>query len=121
MVIMVKLFVYGTLKRGGKLHNVLGNSDYLGDYQTEKRWVLADFGPYPGLIPGEDEVKGELYEVDAVTLKRIDRVEGAPTLFNRSHVNIRPVDGDDYQSVETYIFTNVSKLWDYDKTTEWVI
>jgi gamma-glutamylcyclotransferase (GGCT)/AIG2-like uncharacterized protein YtfP len=118
---MVKLFVYGTLKRGGRLHQVMGDSQYLGDYETENRWTLADFGAYPGMIPGDSEVKGEMYEVSNKILSDLDWVEGAPTLFNRNDVKVRSVEGGEYEWVKTYVFTNLSKLWDYDKTSEWVI
>jgi gamma-glutamylcyclotransferase (GGCT)/AIG2-like uncharacterized protein YtfP len=46
---MSKLFVYGTLKRAFREDESLG-AKLVGEYETEKRWILFDFVAYPGLI-----------------------------------------------------------------------
>ena len=40
------LFVYGTLKKGGRLHSVLGNSsEFLGVFRTaEDKFDMYDYG-----------------------------------------------------------------------------
>tara|TARA_R100000005_G_C4926563_1_gene157433 strand:+ start:332 stop:703 length:372 start_codon:yes stop_codon:yes gene_type:complete len=123
MDIMNKIFVYGTLKAGGRLHSHgMSNSKYLGEYESDEWWVLADFGAYPGLIPGDRVVYGEVYEVTDETLKRLDLIEGVPNLFIRANIKVRPRGSDDdYMQVLTYRFNNVSALWDYDRTNEWVV
>ncbi len=71
---MNKLLVYGTLLRGELREGVLAQSPCLGPVLT--RGQLRDLGPYPALLEGTGTVIGELYEVDAHSLARIDRIEG---------------------------------------------
>jgi gamma-glutamylcyclotransferase (GGCT)/AIG2-like uncharacterized protein YtfP len=67
-------------------------------------------------------VYGEVYEVTDETLKRLDLIEGVPNLFMRANIKVRPRGSDDdYMQVLTYRFNNVSALWDYDRTNEWVV
>src|SRR5207248_3399857 len=78
-----RLFVYGTLKRGGCRHRLLAGQRFLGETRTRPRYALFDLGAYPGLVPEAEgeSVHGELYEVDAGLLAVLDEEEGAPELF----------------------------------------
>src|SRR5207249_6980142 len=61
------LFVYGTLKRGGRGNRWLAGQRFLGEAVTEPTYRLYDLGTYPGLVRDEANglaVKGELWEVD---------------------------------------------------------
>lgn len=61
-----RLFVYGSLKRGGPAHGRLlpGRATaFLGPARARGR--LVDLGAYPGLVEGEGVVAGELYAVRA--------------------------------------------------------
>ena len=65
------LFVYGTLKRGGRRHGPLAQETYLGEARTLPLYALHDLGAYPGLkecTDGGQVVHGELYEVRAELL-----------------------------------------------------
>ena len=69
------LFVYGTLINGESNHKTLGNSKLIGDAFT--KGTLFDIGDYPALIPdGDNDVKGEVYEVNCETLTQCDLLEG---------------------------------------------
>jgi len=73
------LFVYGTLKKGGRLHNVLGNSsEFLGVFSTMKsNWDMHDYG-CPIMMLKDDEgfkIKGELYSVTPDCMARVTAVE----------------------------------------------
>tara|TARA_B110000014_G_scaffold183220_1_gene132319 strand:+ start:87 stop:461 length:375 start_codon:yes stop_codon:yes gene_type:complete len=69
------LFVYGTLIKGESNHKTLGNSKLIGDAFTKGR--LFDIGDYPALIPeGDNDIKGEIYEVNHKTLIQCDLLEG---------------------------------------------
>jgi gamma-glutamylaminecyclotransferase len=81
---VVVLFVYGTLMRGGARHRVLVGQRFLGEARTCPHYALFDLGAYPGLVLSEAEgrsIHGELYEIDADLIARLDRIEGAPSLF----------------------------------------
>lgn len=78
------VFVYGTLRRGGLHHGVLGRSALIGPATIEGR--LLDLGLFPGFVPGDGRVIGEVYEVTAETLADLDRLEGVgrtPPLYHR--------------------------------------
>lgn len=86
---MERLFVYGTLVRGGVNQGLLGGARPLGAVRTVDGFGLVDLGPYPGMLAGgSNAVAGELYEVGAATLARLDRFEGHPVLFRRTEVRL---------------------------------
>ena len=72
------LFVYGTLKKGGKLHSVLGNSsEFLGVFRTaEDKFDMHDYG-CPAMILKDNsfKIKGELYKVTPECMARVTTVE----------------------------------------------
>ncbi len=102
----MKLFVYGTLLRGLELHSLLADCPYLGPAVTAG--CLYDLGEYPGLIAGNDRVSGEIYEVDAATLRRLDAVEGvvegdpAQSLYQRVAVSVTYTADGRVESAELY-------------------
>jgi gamma-glutamylcyclotransferase (GGCT)/AIG2-like uncharacterized protein YtfP len=82
---MAKVFVYGTLRAGGRLHAHMKHEgiDYVGTGRAHG-FVMYDVGSYPAVEPTtyfEHVVRGEVYEVDEPGLDRLDRVEGVPTLY----------------------------------------
>jgi gamma-glutamylcyclotransferase (GGCT)/AIG2-like uncharacterized protein YtfP len=93
------LFVYGTLMRGGRYHRVLEGQRLLGPARTLPHYALLDLGAYPGLVCRDEDgraVAGELYEVAADLLPRLDAVEGAPKLFQLGTVFLEGIDGVSY-------------------------
>jgi len=83
----MKILVYGTLKRGHDAHSLMGKAKFLGEYTTLPEYTMFDLGSYPGVIgSGALPVSGELYDVDEVTLKRLDRYEGHPNLYRRTEL-----------------------------------
>jgi len=94
------VFVYGTLLRGEPNHRLLEGSRCLGIVRTEPRFTLLDLTYYPGLIRnGKTAVTGELYAVDLVTLRSLDRLEGHPSFYRRE-----PILLSDGHEVLTYIY-----------------
>lgn len=85
------LFVYGTLMRGGVRGGVLCGQRFLGAARTLPRYALFDLGAYPGLVHRDEHgsaIHGELYEVSAALRERLDRIEGAPSLYRLEPVLI---------------------------------
>lgn len=84
------LFVYGTLKRGCRSHALLAGQEFLGVARTAPRYRLYRRQKYPCLVEAAEglAIRGELWRVDAATLKRLDEYEGAPTLFARKPIVI---------------------------------
>jgi len=79
----IKVFVYGSLKRGYWNSYILENSEFIGEAEI-KGYDLFDVGSFPAIveqIPFEDRfelkrVQGEIYLVDPDTVERLDRLEG---------------------------------------------
>lgn len=86
-----KVFCYGSLKRGYGNHRLLEQSDFISEDETENdKLQLRCFGAYPGVyLDGNNTVKGELYEVDDETFRRLDGLEGYPTFYDRMVVALK--------------------------------
>ncbi len=96
-----RVFVYGTLLAGEPNHRVLGGAKLIAEARTEPAFELRDLGPFPGLVRGDEHaVGGEVYEVDAPTLARLDALEGHPRFYRRARIAL-----EDRTIVETYLLT----------------
>ena len=78
----LKVFVYGTLKRGGSNHDVMvrAGGTFLCEAKTaELRKLIVTYLPYlcDGHAPDGFQVEGEIFEIpDARGLDKIDTLEG---------------------------------------------
>ena len=97
-----KVFVYGTLLRGEPNNRLLAESEFVTDARTQPEYTMVDCGYYPAVLEGgETAVAGEVYEVDARTLKRLDLLEGVPRLYIRKTIKL-----DDGTEAEVYIMNS---------------
>ncbi|HVW21289.1 MAG TPA: gamma-glutamylcyclotransferase family protein [Opitutaceae bacterium] len=91
---MTRLFLYGTLKRGGVSAHLLAGQRFLGEARTRAAFRLYGLGGFPGMVPaaaGGRAIEGELWEVDAECLARLDRWEGLDEgLYVREPVPLLP-------------------------------
>lgn len=99
-LVPLRLFVYGTLKRGHGNNRVLGTtSEWLCDdvLPGARMWTIG----YPVVkLEGAGEVKGEVWRVnDASVLRNLDRLEGHPHSYRRTPVVLKSGD-----MVQTYIW-----------------
>nr|WP_254626280.1 gamma-glutamylcyclotransferase family protein [Myxococcus sp. CA039A] len=84
-------------------HHLLRGARLIGPARTQPRFTLYDYGPFPALASrGTDAVEGEVYEVDALMLAALDRLEGHPRFYERTSIAL---DGAD--RVEAYLFPKV--------------
>ena len=92
----VKVFVYGTLKRGYQnqayyLPERDPNIIFIGEAETIKKFGLFDLGPYPCVInddKAQSVVKGEVFEINEDILKDLDYLEGYPDLYDRTKIEV---------------------------------
>ena len=104
---MTLLFIYGTLMPGLRLEAEMHGARFVGAAQVPGR--LVDVGRYPGLLSGDGQVTGEVYEVDDAHLARLDVVEGMvpgdcnASQYWREAVNVLNglLQG---QAVQTYVY-----------------
>ncbi len=89
------LFVYGTLKRGGRNHALLAGQEFLGLARTAPRYRLFGRRSYPCLIEDSNgyAVEGELWRIGEAALPGLDEYEGAPLLFERRPVEVESEEG----------------------------
>ncbi|MGV3724713.1 MAG: gamma-glutamylcyclotransferase family protein, partial [Actinomycetota bacterium] len=92
---MPLLFVYGTLKRGHRLHHHMLEAEFLGSARTTTGFALYRIEWYPAMVTERDGlgVSGELYEASPALLELLDEVEGAPDLFQRVEIELAELDG----------------------------
>ena len=97
------LFIYGTLKRGERNHQLLAGESFVGEAITEPHYRLYDCGAHPALVEDEatgQAVRGEVYLVGVETLRRLDVLEDAPRLYD-----LLPVRLQDFElPVRTYLY-----------------
>ena len=104
---MTHLFIYGTLMPGLRLEAEMHGARFVGSAQVPGR--LVDVGRFPGLLLGDSQVTGEVYEVDDAHLARLDGVEGlvpgdrAASQYWRETVTVLsgPLQG---QPVQAYVY-----------------
>ncbi|HHS83578.1 MAG TPA: gamma-glutamylcyclotransferase [Gammaproteobacteria bacterium] len=104
------IFVYGTLLKGMSREPVLERCRYHGPAMIEGE--LYDLGAYPGVLPGDGNVIGELYEVDDATLHTLDRIEGyepahpEASLYLRETVTARRFSDGESVEARSYIYNH---------------
>jgi len=87
----LKLFVYGTLKRGYRNHRLLEGQQFIREAVTRPRYRLFDRGAYPCLVEdaeGGRAIRGELWSIDTKIVPVLDELEGVPHLFVRRDIAV---------------------------------
>ena len=94
----ILLFVYGTLKTGGRYHCLLenGNVRFRGKAVTREKFIMyeRDGIPYVSRKRSLSRIEGEVYEVDEETLICLDDLEGHPRWYKREEVDVELDDGN---------------------------
>ena len=113
----IKIFVYGTLKKGYALNNELRDSKFIGN-GIIKGYKMYSNGYFPMITKGDksNAVTGEIYEVsDEETLRVLDMIEGAyiRTKEKALLTNGQKIDVEVY--VYRYLINDCQKI----KTGEW--
>ena len=102
---MARIFVYGTLKRGYSRSAALQGEKFLGTARTDTRYRMYNCGDYPGLVESPEglSIEGELWEVSAECLKRLDEIEGVGNqLYKRAKVHLKTP--HEREKAETYLY-----------------
>ena len=82
----IRLFAYGTLRKGSKGHRFLQSAILVAENQKLHGFRMYDNGFYPFVIPVEDTkefICGEIYEIPEEILPQLDHYEGVPSLYKR--------------------------------------
>lgn len=79
------VFVYGSLKRGMRSHDLLDNATFL-EASTLSGLTLYDLGPFPMAVESDGSpppLQGEVYALTREHLAQLDQFEGVPRLYER--------------------------------------
>ncbi len=99
----MKVFVYGTLRKGYNNNYLLRDANFLGEAQVKATMYSMGYIPYVSLNNDTNTVHGEVYEINEDILRRLDQLEGYyPSQPNTSFYNrslVKTVDGH-----EAYIY-----------------
>lgn len=84
----IRVFVYGTLKRGHGNHGLLDRDDveFLGYDSVTGHYKLLNLGSIPGVFDCEEKtstIYGEVYAVAPEVLSSLDLLEGHPDFYQR--------------------------------------
>ena len=105
---MHRVFVYGSLKRGRYNNDLLRESRFIGERITQdETWIMRSLGGFPGVVKQyhgglSASICGDLYEVDDMTLARLDRLESNGHFYNRELVKLR----DESEPAWMYVLIN---------------
>jgi gamma-glutamylaminecyclotransferase len=95
-----RIFVYGTLRKGGSNHGLLAGATFAGLAETREPFAMFDLGGFPCIVPGgEERVAGEVFLVDGATLARLDALEDVPRWYRRAVVLLA-----DGSQAEAYLY-----------------
>jgi gamma-glutamylcyclotransferase (GGCT)/AIG2-like uncharacterized protein YtfP len=103
----MKLFVYGTLKKGQCRSGQLTGRLIAEQVSTQPDYRMYRLDGFPGLVevqPGMGvSVTGELWEIDQECLQRIDRLEGVDEGYYERRP-IRLVSAFEHVQIEAYFY-----------------
>ena len=101
---MTRVFVYGTLKRGYANSGWIRLQRFISEAETLPVYRMYDAGGYPALVLDEGggvAIQGELWDVDAAGLARLDVLEGiAEGEYERVAAQLPP----QYGEAEIYLW-----------------
>lgn len=81
----MKLFVYGTLKRGFRNHHLIEDGTLVDDHAILGGYRMYNVGTFPAIVPDTDDYRvfGEVWEVPDTRSVQLDRLEGVPHMYRR--------------------------------------
>lgn len=100
----MKLFVYGTLKRGGKYHFYLGEASLVAEHAVANGGLYDTGLGYPAMVLSESEkITGEVYDIPAELWPALDDLEGytggaATDLFNKLTITVE-ANGEEVEAI----------------------
>lgn len=107
----MKVFVYGTLKKGYGNHRLLADKSLVGVGATDIRYNMIA-GGFPVIMTADDglPVKGEVYDItgDIPCLDSLDRLEGEGVMYHRREVPVTLENGD---RVVCCIYEGSDRYW----------
>jgi len=89
-----KIFVYGTLKRGGSNHVLLAGQKFIATAHTQPRYQIYALSSFPALVEAPQDgrsIEGEIWEIESARLPALDALEDvAHGMYKRVPIHLLP-------------------------------
>lgn len=112
------VFTYGTLKQGHgnyqRLLEGISGVKFLGSYVTPSKYTMYSLGGFPGVREeGNTPITGEVYQIPEIVFKRLDRLEGYPSFYDRKKIPTKWGEAWIYLVSKEYINNHIviSGIW----------
>tara|TARA_Y100001937_G_scaffold61180_1_gene83639 strand:- start:14928 stop:15296 length:369 start_codon:yes stop_codon:yes gene_type:complete len=106
------VFVYGTLKRGYRLHQYMEGARFLGEARLNG-YRMHRVSWYPAIRPDADySVYGELFEINEDILAILDEVEDRGTEYERELCLVQPLFPSETDSIQALVYVYLHQLDD---------
>jgi len=124
----MKVFVYGTLKKGYMNNYLLADATYIDDAVTKgNKWGMDNYIYYPAVFPDTSRtagyIYGEIWEIDKSILSNLDRLEGYPSFYTRSIIKVVDTDGKEHEAIMYHYAhkpaNSIPQLPNEDGVIEW--
>lgn len=81
----LKIAVYGSLRQNMGNHRLIESAKKIATETVSLPFVMFDLGGFPGLVPVNEnnDMVVEVYEVSPDIYKRVERLEGYPSFYDR--------------------------------------
>lgn len=110
-----KVFVYGTLMKGETNHGYLERSTCIGK-ATIKGYEMHDVGWYPAIVPGDNLIIGELYQVPLSDMPSIDMLEGEGSFYAKKCETVTDSKGN---KTLAYVYVYLGDVEDLKEISSW--
>ena len=113
----IRVFVYGSLKKGHGNHRLLEGAKSLGRCFIEGRYRMLSLGGFPGLVQSDKlesmKIVGEVYQIGEDQLRSLDFLEGHPKFYERQKVQTPWKNAWCYFLPESYLegYPPVGNIW----------
>lgn len=99
----MKVFVYGTLRKGQGNHSLLSTAEYLRD-ESLPGFDMYNVGWFPAVVRGTGVIIGEVYEIDEDTLEALHALEGYDEDYPEESLYIPELEFTEYDALVLYIW-----------------
>ena len=108
--------VYGSLRKNMGNHGLISHSTLLETTTVSLPYKMISLGGFPGLIKSDqnNEITIELYEVDDTTYKRVERLEGYPSFYDKHNFSLKGYE----KPIEIYVLNETDKYYSKFGSTE---
>lgn len=117
----LKIAVYGSLREGMGNFRIIESAKKLSMEKVSLPLSMFDLGGFPGLVPSDEthDMIVEVYEVDPETYRRVERLEGYPSFYDRQPIETSVGAADIYFLPRGSAWSN-AVVTKFDGAYDWV-